>query len=245
VPIVELLRVTPASKGVPVVVHGGGGAPTRLVCGFLNCDELLFNPVLKTLPPLLVAQTPPEFEHSLLAAAVHHLLDEAESPQAGGACLRARLAELLFIEVLRRHVASLSPELPGWLGAVNDPMVGRALQALHAQPSRRWTVDSLARHVATSRSLLATRFKTLVGEAPMHYLTRWRLQRAAQMLRDGRDGLAAIAEQVGYESEAAFNRAFKRHAGESPGAWRSKAVSAEAPVAARAPVKSRPWPALA
>jgi AraC-like DNA-binding protein len=204
VPITTLARAAPAHGGVPRVVHGGGGALTRMICGVLHCDELLFNPMLKTLPRLLVVRTPPEIEGSLLASGIHQLSGEAELARAGSGCLQARLAELLFIEVLRGHVASLPPGAAGSLGAVNDPIVGGALQHLHARPRERWTVTSLARHVGTSRSLLADRFARLVGEPPMRYLTRWRLQLAAQLLRDGHAGLAAIADQVGYESEAAF-----------------------------------------
>jgi AraC family transcriptional regulator, alkane utilization regulator len=222
VPIVDLMPAAATHAGVPVVAHGGGGAATRLVCGVLHCDELLFNPVLKTLPRLLVARPAPGAESSLVSATIRHLVEEAATPQAGGACLRARLAELLLLEVLRGHLASLPPRAPGWLGAVNDPLVGGALQQLHARPRERWTVARLARQVGASRSRLGTRFTALVGEPPMRYLTRWRLQLAARMLREGEAGLAAIAEQVGYESEAAFNRAFKRHAGAPPGAWRAR-----------------------
>ncbi len=229
VPIATLLRAAPACAGAPRVVHGGGGVTTRMVCGVLHCDELLFNPMLKTLPRLLVVQSPPEPAGSLLAGAIRQLSGEAEVARAGGGCLQARLAELLFIEVLREHVASLPPGAAGWLGAVNDPIVGGALQYLHARPRERWTVTSLARHVGASRSLLADRFARLVGEPPMRYLTRWRLQLAGQLLRDGHAGLAAIAEQVGYESEAAFNRAFRRHAGEPPGAWRAKVATLARP----------------
>jgi AraC-like DNA-binding protein len=221
VPIDTLLP--PAARGgLPLVVHGGGGTRTHLLCGFLQCDELLFNPALRTMPPLLVARTTPDAESSSLGAMIRYLAQEAEAPQAGGACLRSRLAELLFVEVLRRHVASQPPAASGWLGAVNDPLVGAALQQLHARPGEPWTVARLARAVGACRSRLGTRFTALVGEPPMRYLTRWRLQLAARLLREGEDGLATIAERVGYESEAAFNRAFKRWAGAPPGSWRGR-----------------------
>jgi AraC-like DNA-binding protein len=220
VPIATLLPPAPARGGLPLVVHGGGGARTHLLCGFLQCDELLFNPALRTMPPLLVARATPEA--APLGAMIRYLAQEAEAPQAGGACLRSRLAELLFVEVLRRHVASQPPGASGWLGAVNDPLVGAALQQLHARPGEPWTVARLAREVGACRSRLATRFTGLLGEPPMRYLTRWRLQLAARLLREGEEGLAVIAERVGYESEAAFNRAFKRWAGAPPGAWRAR-----------------------
>jgi AraC-like DNA-binding protein len=220
VPIATLWPGTSARGGLPLVAHGGGGARSHLLCGFLRCDELLFNPVLKSMPPLLVARATPE--SPLLGVMIRSLAEQAEAPQAGGACLRARLAELLFVEVLRRHVASRPPAASGWLGAVNDPLVGAALQQLHARPGEPWTVARLAREVGACRSRLGTRFTALVGEPPMRYLTRWRLQLAAGLLREGADGLATIAGRVGYESEAAFNRAFKRFAGAPPGAWRAR-----------------------
>ena len=165
----------------------------------------------------------PESVQTLLAA--YNTISEAGAAQPGNTCLFARLTELLFIEVLRRHMAGLPPGAVGWLAALNDPLVGRALQLMHAQPAYPWTVDDLARQCAASRSLLAERFKTLLGQPPMHYLACWRLQLAAQMLRDGVQGIAAIAARTGYESESAFNRAFKRHAGEPPAAWRAKTLA--------------------
>lgn len=233
-PVAALLQTAQRSEGLSIVVHGDGGGLTRLVCGYVQCDELMFNPLLKSLPPLLHApaaaeRQPPhvpatERGTSLLTTTVRQLIAAAQGSQAGGACLRSRLAELLFIEVLRRHITSLPAQTIGWMGALNDPMVGRALQLLHARPAERWTVDGLAREVGTSRSLLGTRFKKLLGQPPMRYLACWRLQLAARLLREGVPGMAAVAAPVGYESEAAFNRAFKRHNGEPPATWRDKAA---------------------
>jgi hypothetical protein len=146
-----------------------GVVSARAICGVLHCDELLFNPALKSLPPLLVAWPAPETEAALLVAAIRRLVEAGEGSQAGGACLRARLAELLLVEVLRGHLAALSPLAPGWLGAVNDPLVGGALQQLHARPRERWTVARLARQVGASRSRLGARFTALVGDPPMRY----------------------------------------------------------------------------
>jgi AraC-like DNA-binding protein len=224
-PITGLLGAAMRRGGMPVCVAGGGGEETRLVCGFLHCDELLFNPLCKSLPPVIHAESEEEGAMSFLAATVRHTISEAGATQLGNACLLARLSELLFIEVLRRHIAGLAPGAIGWLAALNDPVVGRALQLMHAQPCYPWTVDDLARQCATSRSLLAARFKMLLGQPPMHYLACWRLQLASQMLQDGAHGIAAIAERVGYESESAFNRAFKRYAGEPPAAWRAKTLA--------------------
>ena len=223
VPVAGLLRDVTWNSGLPVVVHGGGGETTRMICGFVHCDELLFNPLLKTLPALLHINTEAEPEESLLAGSVRHLIGEAHSARAGSACLLARLSELLLVEVLRRHMTALPPETVGWLSAMNDPLVGRALQLLHADPAYGWTVNSLARQVGASRSSLASRFNALLGQPPMRYLIGWRLQLAAELLRDGAIGMAAIAASVGYASEAAFNRAFKRYTGEPPAAWRDRA----------------------
>jgi AraC-like DNA-binding protein len=225
VPVAGLLRDASWNTGLPVVVHGGGGETTRIICGFVHCDELLFNPLLKTLPALLHMNTEEEPAESLLAGSVRHLIGEAQAARAGSTCLLARLSELLLVEVLRRHMTALPPETVGWLSALNDPLVGRALQLLHADPAHGWTVNSLARKVGASRSSLATRFKTLLGQPPMRYLTYWRLQLAAELLRDGAIGMAALAASVGYDSEAAFNRAFKRYTGEPPTAWRNRAAS--------------------
>ena len=223
VSIAALVGGTQWHLGLRPLAYGGGGERTDLICGFVHCDELLFNPLLKALPPLLHVRGTAAADQSLLAATARNLIDEAHAAHAGSACVVARLAELLFIEVLRRHMAALPAPTIGWLGALNDPMVGRALQMLHADPAHPWTVASLVRRLGTSRSVLGARFKQVLGESPMHYLTCWRLQLAAQLLRDGTAGIAAVAAQVGYESEAAFNRAFKRHAGEPPATWRAKA----------------------
>src|SRR5229473_860697 len=146
----------------------------------------------------------------------------------GGASLLARLIELLFVEVLRRSMENLSDNQIGWLAALRDPLVSKALQLIHADPTHPWQVTELGRRVGLSRSVLAERFRHFLGEPPMHYLIRWRLQLAAQLLRDTDDGISAIAARVGYDSEAAFSRAFKRQAGESPAAWRTGARAARA-----------------
>ena len=220
--------------GVPVVVYGGGGETTELVCGFVHCEELLFNPLLKALPVAMHISASDRPARSLVTSATHGMIDELRSARAGSACVLARLTELLFVEVLREHMASLPPQACGWLGALNDPLLGRALALLHAQPAHPWTIEALVRHLGTSRSVLAARFKALLGQSPMHYLTCWRLQLAAQLLRDNKLALSAIAAQVGYESEPAFNRAFKRFAGEPPATWRANATAAPVGGGARA-----------
>ncbi len=229
VPMKRILK--PAAGRVSKLVLGRGEDRTRIICGFLQCDELLFNPLCRGLPQQIHVKTSQEPTASLLTATIRAMMAEVDGAQAGGACVLSRLTELLFIEVIRRHLAELRPDAIGWLSALNDPVVGRALQLLHARPAYGWTVNDLARQVGASRSLLAERFRTVLGQPPMHYLTCWRLQLAAEMLRRDSDGLAAIAAQVGYESEAAFNRAFRRQAGEPPAAWRARNLPSQTAIA--------------
>ena len=153
---------------------------------------------------------------SLLRAGTH----ESSAPRPGGETVLAKLSELLFVEALRRYIELLPGEQTGWLAGLRDRFVGRALALMHGDPGHDWTVEELAGRVGASRSSLAQRFSDLLGQAPMQYLTRWRLTIAAQRLRDERVNLARLAEDSGYESEAAFNRAFKRALGTTPGAWR-------------------------
>lgn len=208
-------------EALPTIEYGGGGPPTRIVCAFLHCDDSPFNPIAVTLPTLIhVAadngQTP------WLRAATEQLIHEAAAAAPGSGCLLARLTELLFVETLRRYIATLPADQTGWLAALNDPVVGRALSHLHAEPRRAWTVEDLARAAHSSRSVVSGRFRAVLGLSPMSYLARWRIQRAAELLRNRPDiTLAAVAAEAGYGSEAAFSRAFKRIAGATPTDWRA------------------------
>jgi AraC-like DNA-binding protein len=203
--------------------YGGGGAATRFVCGYLACERSTFRPLFEALPRLMCIPLgggpAAALLHELLRAGVR----ESATARPGAASVLAKVAELLFVEAMRRYMETLPPGGKGWLAGVRDAQVGRALGLLHAEPARAWTVDQLAREVALSRSALAERFSTLVGEAPMRYLARWRLALAAQALRDGRESVARLAERAGYESEAAFSRAFKREFGVPPAGWRKGA----------------------
>lgn len=198
--------------------QNGQGGSARLLCGFLGCDQRAFEPLCRALPPVFEVELGTRME-TLVRYAVTNALDD--SPGAAG--LRERLAELLFLSALRLHLRNLPADATGWLAGLRDPLVGQALQALHAQPCRRWTVDELAAAVASSRSALAARFRAVIGEPPMHYLTRLRMQLATRRLNEGRPSIARVADEVGYDSSAAFQRAFKRCFGVPPAAWRHAA----------------------
>jgi AraC family transcriptional regulator, alkane utilization regulator len=219
VPINEFY-VPPAPGQIARASLGGGGEPTRIVCGFLSCDKRLAGPLLDNLPRLLRVRVDRAEAAAWLASSVKLTLAEEASPRAGSTVMLAKLSELMFVEVLRNYIEALPSEQTGWLAGLRDRYVGRALTLMHTRPADPWTVDLLAKEVALSRSALAERFTGLLGQPPMQYLTRWRLQLAAQMLHSERRGVGAVASDVGYESEAAFNRAFKREFGTPPAAWR-------------------------
>jgi AraC-like DNA-binding protein len=199
------------------VLGDEGPRATSFVCGFLGCDRRPFNPLLAALPRIMHMQG---MSTGWLAGFTRQLTEESRLGRPGADCILTRLAELMFIEVLRRYVDGLPPGQTGWLAGLRDDAVGRALALLHAQPDRPWTLAELARESASSRSSLARQFAFLVGQPPMQYLTQWRMQVAANLLRQNRAKIATIAADVGYDSEAAFSRAFKKATGLAPGAWR-------------------------
>ena len=213
----------PSADAAPDVFelrHGGGGTATRFVCGYLACSRSLCRPLFEALPRVLRIPIGDGQASALLRELLRLGVRESGTPRPGTASTLAKLAELMFVEALRRYVEQLPPGGNGWLAAVRDTPVGRALALLHGEPERAWTVDELARSVALSRSALAERFAGLVGEPPIQYLKRWRLALAARTLRSGREAIGRVAERSGYESEAAFSRAFKREFGLPPAAWR-------------------------
>jgi AraC-like DNA-binding protein len=192
-----------------------------VVCGFIESSEFLFAPVFRSLPPLMIYRSSAERVGAVITSTVCEILDLADAATPGAELMLSHLMELLFVEVLRRHVSDISSGAKGWFAALGDPVISRALETVHGSPERRWTIDDLAREAGTSRTVLADRFRSMMGQTPMDYVTGWRMQIAAGRLRDGRDSIGAIAADVGYESEAAFNRAFKRVTGVTPGRWRS------------------------
>jgi len=202
------------------LVYGGGGPTTRLVCGYLACDARLAGMLLTGLPTLLRVNVRGSNAGIWLEASVRYALAEARSPRPGGAGVLAKLAEVLFIEVLRLYMNEQSEGRIGWLAGVGDRIVGPALTALHSRPAHAWTLEELAHHANTSRSVLAERFQHLVGSSPMQYLTQWRMLLAANLLCRSNAPLARIAEDVGYQTDTAFIRAFRREFGSPPAAWR-------------------------
>ena len=224
VPTSQLVSA-PTKGGLWEIRHGGGGRRTRIVCGFLGCDRLNGNPLIDALPSMLTFDARQGSSAILIKSSLEFASDELSQQRAGSATMLAKVSELLFIEAVRRHVESMPPEQTGWLAALKDPIVSRALVLLHRRVAHSWTVDELGREVGLSRSALAERFSRLLGEPPMRYLARWRLHVAAHDLRHSDLPLGRIAQQVGYESEAAFNRAFKRDIGMPPATWRKTATT--------------------
>jgi AraC-like DNA-binding protein len=227
---VAFLREMAAGRLPFAVEEGGGGeARTRYVCGYLGCDMRPFNPVLDALPRLLHVKGAGREPGDRLARLVELTLEAAQSSLPGGESIRLRLSELIFVEAIRRHLATRPAPLEGWLAGLGDPAVGRVLALLHNEPACSWTLDRLARRAGMSRTVLAERFAQFVGCPPMHYLTLWRMQLAARLLADSAIKVAAAAHAIGYESEAAFSRAFKKATGLSPGTWRRSAVAGHRP----------------
>jgi len=202
---------------------GGGGAKTRFVCGYMESDRELCRGFLSGLPAICKVNIRNDPKGEWLENSIRFSAQEAAAEHAGGEAVLARLSEALFAETMRRYMAQLSPEQTGWLAGARDPHVGEALAHLHRAPEKPWTIAELAQKVGLSRSVLAERFRYFLGDPPMTYLARWRLRRAAEMLRSTSHSVAQIASQVGYESEAAFNRAFKREFGEPPARFRDHA----------------------
>jgi AraC-like DNA-binding protein len=236
-PIIRVLPRPPYTE-MPRLVHGGGGGPAKFVCGYLHCDQK-FKPLFLALPRLLLVRshdgsaaiepvgdgaagpkTIPPDTGVWVQTTVGYMIKEASLSRPGSSTIMARLAELLFVEILRLYMQQLPAGHTGLLSGLNDPHMSKALALMHAEPARPWTVQELARSTGVSRSGLAERFVALVGEPPMRYLTAWRMQLAKQLLRQGSFTVAEVAIRVGYQSPYALGRAFKRHVGEPPASWR-------------------------
>ncbi len=212
------------STPLPIIREWGSGdshgQPARIVCCFLGCDERPYNPLLSALPRTIhLEAADPAASTQPLATLFGMAADEARRNRPGGENVLSRLSELMFVEAIRRHLERLPSTEMGWLAGLRDPVVGRALSALHGDPRTAWTVEGLARVVGLSRTVFAERFTEMVGHPPMQYLTLWRMQLASRLLVDG-GSVAEVSMAVGYESEPAFSRAFKKVVGQAPGTWR-------------------------
>jgi AraC-like DNA-binding protein len=216
----ELHRIL--AQGLKLARAGGGGEVTKFVCGYMSCDPQLSRVFLAGLPSILKVNVRGGATGRWLEDSIRFAVEEADAARAGGEAVLAKLSELLFVETLRRYITELPSGQTGWLAGARDPEIGKALALLHRHPAQSWTIADLAREVGLSRSVLAERFRHYLDEPPMSYLTRWRLQLGAQMLKSSSRCVAEIASEVGYESEAAFNRAFKRECGVPPARFRSE-----------------------
>jgi len=199
---------------------GGGGRMTKFICGYIGCDRQAQRLFLAGLPPLFKVNIRRDASGEWLESTIRHLASAHETAPAGRSALLATLAEAMFIETLRRYMADLPRQRTGWLAAARDPAVGRALGAIHREPARAWTVATLARQAGVSRTVFAKRFTRLLGEAPLTYVARCRMQLGARLLETTDDTVLQVALDVGYESEAAFNRAFKREFDLPPARYR-------------------------
>ncbi|MET0439521.1 MAG: AraC family transcriptional regulator [Devosia sp.] len=213
--------VHPIDRQLPYLINQGMGEEScRFVCGYLGCDIRPYNPFINALPRVLLGRG--AASQVWLSHLVNHAVSETDCHDAGGEIVLAKLAELLFIEIVRQHIAALPMDSRGWLSGLRHPQVGLALRLIHGRPSEDWTIERLAREVGLSRSVFADRFAHFAGVSPIQYLARWRMQLAARRLETPGISVAQAGAEVGYESEAAFNRAFKKIVGSPPGSWRRK-----------------------
>jgi len=219
VSIVTLLDPLPWEH-LPTIRHGGGGARVDLVCGYLHSEDPLFDPALRVFPSAFVVRLPDGAAADWVQASVTYAMQERRPSNRSASPGDMRLPELVLIEVLRVHLASAPAADHGWLAALHDPVVAPALALLHGAPERRWTVAELAAGAAVSRSTLDERFRQVLGRSPIRYLTEWRMHLAEELLANTDRGVAAVARRIGYDSEEAFSRAFKRSHGASPSHWR-------------------------
>jgi AraC-like DNA-binding protein len=221
VSILDLLEPLPWSA-IPQLRHGGGGASTELVCGYLHSVHPLFDPSLRALPPIFVVRLPPGPAAQWVEASIAYAMQDGIPPtNQAKTRVATKLPELVLIEVLRVHLRTAPSADHGWIGALHDPVLAPALALLHNDPARRWTVADVAAGAAVSRSLLADRFQQVLGRSPIRYLTEWRMHLANELLATTDLSIFAISRRVGYDSEEAFSRAFKRERGQSPSHWRA------------------------
>lgn len=209
-------------EGLRTARLGGGGEITRFVCGFLACEPRLSQVFLAGLPSILKVHVAKEPSNQWLEHAIRFSVGEVDGANAGSGLVVAKLSEVLFVETLRRYINTLPPGETGWLAGARDPVIGQALAQLHKDPAHPWTIENLARRAGLSRTRLAERFRHFLGESPMAYLAQWRLKLGAEILQSSEHSVAEVAAAVGYGSEAAFHRAFKREFDCPPAQFRRK-----------------------
>ena len=220
-------RAPKNASELPFLLNSGGGGMdrTQFICGFLGCDLYPFNPLIESLPRMLHAPGTDLSRGRWWEELMRFALRETVEKRAGAGGILAKIGEVMFVELLRYYVETIPKENTGLLRGVQDRQISRALNSIHQQPAYSWTLERLAKNVGMSRSSFSERFTDLVGMSPMHYIQNWRLQVAASRLLDQHTKISRIAEEVGYESEAAFTRAFKKSTGLPPAAWRSRKLS--------------------
>ncbi len=216
------------AQGLKVCRIGGGGEVTRVVCGYMACDPQLSQIFLSGLPQIFKVSIRNDPSGKWLEDSIRFSVDHADTDRAGAEAVRAKLSEVLFVEMLRAYITQLPPEQIGWLAGARDSQVGKTLALMHRNPAHPWTLADLAKEAGVSRSVLAERFRHYLNETPMAYLTRWRLQLGADMLGSTSYSVSQIASEVGYESEAAFNRAFKREFTVPPARFRTQSRTNQA-----------------
>lgn len=218
--ILDLLEAPPWDV-IPVMRHGGGGAPTDIVCGYLHSTHPLFDPTMRALPSVFVVRLPAGPAAEWVQASIAYAMKETAPSDRSTSLVSTRLPELVLIEVLRVHLSTAPSSDRGWMPALGDPVLAPALALLHGAPERRWTVAELAAGAAVSRSVLDERFRQLLGRSPIRYLTEWRMHLAEDLLASADVTVYEVGRRVGYTSEEAFSRAFKRAHGSSPAHWRA------------------------
>lgn len=248
---VDLLPQEYTGEHYSSLVYGGGGTWTRLICGIVGFDEPVARHVAQALPRIIVLPASTGLRHEAVQATVRLLTAELSDVRPGGEAVTTRLADVLVVQAIRLWLEDDPAARTGWLGALRDEQIGQALTAIHTRPGRRWTLSALAREAAMSRASFAARFTEVVGTPAMTYLTRWRMQVAHTRLREGAVGVRALAEDLGYGSEAAFTRAFSRTTGQTPGAVRRQGVAdrqtagSSLATAPGSPPPGQSWPGVA
>lgn len=223
--LVDPMRELPPKpwRQIPVLRHGDDTHGVRLLCGYLQCDALSFAPLRRALPKLIQVKTRSANDGDWLRATIRQMVEEVDRPRAGGVSMLPKLTEIIFIEILRHQIMMTEPRAVGWLAALADPALSRCLSLIHDDPTRDWSLNELSAASGMSRSVLAERFRTILGTPPIRYVRDWRLYLASVALATTGQAIATIAYEAGYATEAAFNRAFSRSLGTPPATWRAMA----------------------